>query len=149
MIKPKYMNDYNHIKEIIMNLEGKCDNIGYIGKIHTIDDILFDKFYEQSFSGSILLNIKFTAEVVSIEEDAIIDCKIIKANEDGIVAEGSYPIFIIIDGDYEKLSFLKIDDTIKVKVLKWDISREKNLIRTVGRYIETSNKELEIKEDNE
>lgn len=146
MIKPKYMNNSKYIKELVMDLEGKCDNSGYIDKIYSIDKVLFDKFYEQSFSGSILLNINFTADIVSIEKDDIIQCKVIKANEDGIVAEGTYPIFVIIDGDYEKLSFLNVDDMIKVKILKWDISREKNLIRAVGRYIE--DKEMEIIKDN-
>lgn len=150
MIKPKYMNDYNYIKNIIMSLENTCIEVGYIEKIHSVDKIIFDKFYEQSFCGSLLLIVNFTANIVSIKNEQEIECRVMKSNEDGIVAEGAYPIFVIIDDDYENISFLNIDDIIKVKILKWNISREKNLIRAVGRYIgKSKDKEIEINEDIE
>lgn len=150
MIKPKYINDKSYIEKTIKELENTCNEYGYIDKIHEILTITFDKFYEQSFSGSLLVDVEFIADVVSIKVDDEIECQIVKANEDNIIAEGTYPIYVIIDGDYETLSFIEPMDIIKVKILKWDISREKNLIKAIGKYI--SNKEMDIienKEDNE
>ena len=130
----------------IQKKEGKCIKEGFVKKINKINKITFHKFYEQNFSGSVLFNVEFNAEIISVEVDEIIECKIVKASEDGIVAQGEYPIFVIIDGDYENLDFLDVGDIINIQVLKYETTLDRNIIKTVGKYI--SNKELDIDNNN-
>ena len=136
IILPKYINDKEYILNKIYKMEKNCNLEGYIEKIHKINNIIFNKFYEQNFSGSILIDINFNTDIINLEIDDIIECKVIKADEDGIVAEGLYPIYIIIDGDYEKLSFIQIGNIIKVKILQKEISINKNIIKAVAKYID-------------
>ena len=146
MILPKYINDKKYLKDKIYDKEKKCDLEGYIQKVHKINKITFDKFYEQNFSGSILIDIDFNADVINLEVGDIVECKIVKADEDGIIAKGEYPIFIVIDNDYEKLSFINIGDIVEVEILKKEICMKKNIIKAVAKYI---NKEELIKEYTE
>lgn len=135
IIKPKYINDETYILQKLKDIEKTCTENGYIQEVVSVSKMEFFKFYEQSFSGSMILNVYFNANVVTLENDEVIKCKIVKSDEDGIIAESTYPIIIIIQGDYEDLSFLQIDDIIDVKILKWEISRERNLIKAIGQYI--------------
>lgn len=145
MILPKYINDKKYIHDKIYEKEKKCNIEGYIEKIYKINTISFNKFYEQNFSGSILINVNFNADIINVEIGDIIECKVMKANEDGIVAQGLYPIFVIIDGDYEQLSFINIDDIINVKIVKKEISINRNIIKAVGKYID---KDIIVNLDN-
>lgn len=140
MILPKYFNDNQYIKKKIKEKEKKCDidGEGYINKINDITNISFYKFYEQNFSGSIIINVEFNADIININIGDIIECKVMKVSEDGIVVEGLYPIYAIIDGDYEELSFIKINDIINIKIIKKDISTEQNIIKAVGIYIKNN-----------
>lgn len=145
MISPKFIKDKEYIINKIYEKEKKCNLEGYIEKINTINSIEFSKFYEQNFSGSILVNIDFNADVVNLKIGQIIKCKILKSDEDGIVAEGTYPIFIIVEGEFENLSFINVNDIIDVKVLKKEISISKNIIKAIAKYIpETEPKEKNI-----
>lgn len=146
MIKPKYLNNKEYIINNLRKKEGKCIEEGFIKTINNINKIKFYKFYEQNFSGSILLEVEFNVDIITLDINEEIECKIIKSSEDGIVAQGEYPIFIIIDGDYENLDFLRVDDIINVKILQYEISIDRNIIKAVGKYI--SNKEYKINENN-
>ena len=149
MILPKYLNDREYIINKIYEKEKKCILEGYIMKIHKINSIKFNKFYEQNFSGGILIDINFNVDIVNLEIGQTIECKIIKADEDGIVAEGLFPIYIIIDGDYERLSFIEVGDIVKVMILQEEISINRNIIKAVGKYITKTEtnviKKIEIK----
>ena len=152
IIEPKYLGCKSHIENLIKKREHMCDEDGYyIEKIYKINSIKFNRFYDQNFSGNILVDVNFNADIVSIQNNTIIEADIIKANEDGIIAQGIYPIYIIIDSDYENLSYLKEGDKIKVNILKWDINRnknkKKNVIKAVGEFISLVNEETE--EENE
>jgi len=138
MIPPKYLNDKEYIINKIYEKEKKCILEGYIKKIYKINNITFHKFYEQNFSGGILINVNFNADIVNLDIGQHVKCKIIKADEDGIIAEGLYPIYIIIDGDYEKLSFIEVGNMIDVEILKKEISINRNIIKAVGKYISFS-----------
>lgn len=136
MILPKNINDKEYIKGKIYEKEKKCDLEGYIDKIHKINKVTFHKFYEQNFLGSILINIDFNADIVNLDIGDVLECKIVKADEDGLIAKGIYPIFIVIDNDYEKLSFINIGDIVKVEILKKEICMKKNIIKAVAKYID-------------
>ena len=135
MIKPKYINDEQYILQKLKDMEKTCTEYGYIQEVVSVSKLEFYKFYEQSFSGSIILNVYFNTNIVTVENNEIVKCKIVKSDEDGIIAESTYPIIIIIQGDYEDLAFLDIDDIIDVKIIKWEISRERNIIKAIGKYI--------------
>ena len=127
---------------MIYKKEKTCEEEGYFHKINEIVDISFHSYYEQDFSGSILYKVTFNVDIVCLEIDEIVECKIVQANEDGVVASATFPIFIIINDYYEKLSFLNVGDIIKVKIYKWQISLDKSLIKAAGTFIE--DKEIEI-----
>lgn len=146
MILPKYLNNKEYIKTKIYEKEKKCDIEGYIEKIHKINDISFNKFYEQDFSGSIVINVNFNIDIINVNIGDIVECKVMKSDEDGIVAQGIYPICIIIDGDYEQLSFIKINDIIKVEIIQKEISIDRNIIKAVGKYC-IFDKEIDIDKD--
>lgn len=144
MIEPKYLNDKKYIEKILLEKEKKCDREGYIEKINKINEIKFYKFYEQNFSGSILIKVNFNVDIINISNDEIIECTIIKIDEDSIVAEGIHPILIILNDDYENLSYLEEGDIIEVRITNWDISIDKNIIKGVGKFV----KKIELKKDN-
>lgn len=144
IIDPKHLNDKKYIEKIIYDKENHCEKEGYITKINKINEIKFKKFYEQNFSGSILIDVNFNVDIISLDINDIIYCKIIQANEDGIVAQGDNPIFVIIDSDFEKLNFLEKDDIISVKIIECEVSLERNYIKAVGQYL---NKENNINTD--
>lgn len=148
MISPKFINDKEYIINKIYEKEKKCNLEGYIEKINSINSIKFSKFYEQNFSGNILVNINFNADIVNLDIGEIIKCKVIKADEDGIVAEGLYPIYIIIDGEFENLSFINVNDIIDVEILKREISISRNIIKAVAKYIPTKEEEIDKDKDN-
>jgi len=135
MISPEFINNSKYIKDKIYEKEKKCNLEGYIEKINSINSIKFHKFYEQNFSGSVLINVNFDADIVNLDIGEIIKCKILKADEDGIFAEGTYPIYIIIEGEYEDLSFLNVNDIIDVKIMKRKISIASNIIKAVAKYV--------------
>ena len=150
MIKPKYIHDKKYIHDIIYQKEKKCEKEGYIEKINKINDISFFKFYDQNFTGSILVDVDFNVNLVSLNINDVINCIIVKANEDGIVAQGQFPIFIIIDADFEDLIFLKVGDEIKVKIIQSEISIDRNIIRAVGKFISVKDNNIDNnKDDNE
>jgi len=135
MISPRFINDQKYIINKIYEKEKKCNLEGYIEKINKINSIKFNKFYEQNFSGSILVDVDFNADIVNLNIGEIVKCKVIKSDEDGIVAEGTYPIYIIIDGEFENLSFINVNDIIDVEILKREISISRNIIKAVAKYV--------------
>ena len=143
LVNPIHQNDKDYIKNLIYKKEKTCEEEGYFHKINKIIDISFHSYYEQDFSGSVLIKVTFNVDIVCVDVNEIVYCKIVQANEDGIVAEGTYPLYIIINDYYEKLSFLNTGDIIKVKIYKWQISIDKNLIKAAGNYIE-EDKEMSI-----
>jgi len=136
IIPAEFINDSQYITNKIYEKEKKCNLEGYIEKINSINSIKFDKFYEQNFSGSVLININFNANIVNLDIGEIVQCKILKADEDGIFAEATYPIYIIIEGEYEDLSFLNVHDIIDVQIIKMEISIASNIIKAVAKYVE-------------
>ena len=143
MIPPSEMKNKKYIYDKILEKKNTCINEGYIKEIIQILDISFHKFYEQNFSGNILITVEFEADVIDVEIDDIIQCKIVKADVDGIIAEAVYPIYTMVK-DYEKLDFLKEDDIIKVKILKKQIGIKNNIIKTVSSFIEKVEMEQQL-----
>ena len=137
MISPQFINDQQYIIDKIHEKEKKCNLEGYIEKINKINSIKFNKFYHQNFSGSILVDVDFNADVVNLNIGEVVKCKVIKSDEDGIVAQGTYPIYIIIDGEFEDLSFINVNDIIDVKIIKREISISRNIIKAVAKYVPT------------
>ena len=147
MISPQFINDQQYIINKIHEKEKKCNLEGYIEKINSINSIKFNKFYQQNFSGSILVDVDFNADIVNLNIGEIAKCKVIKSDEDGIVAQGTFPIYIIIDGEFENLSFINVGDIIDVEILKREISISRNIIKAVAKYVPTDeNNEKDLSE---
>ena len=143
MIPPSEMRNKRYIENKISEKKNTCINEGYIKEIHEIINISFHKFYEQNFSGNILINVEFEADIIDVSIGDTIQCKVVKADTDGIIAESVYPIYTMVK-DYEKLSFLQEGDIIKVEILQKQIGIKNNIIKTVSNFLEKVEMEQQL-----
>lgn len=113
-------------KRIKNEMEGKCINDGYVkkGSIKVISRSTGRVLVSQ-FNGSVVYNVRYSADICNPLEGALINAKVININKMGILLNGGdddpSPLQIIMAKQHhinnEVFEKLKVGDKVKVKVL--------------------------------
>jgi DNA-directed RNA polymerase subunit E'/Rpb7 len=139
-INPSEIN--TEFKQNLLNIlrnevEGKCNKEGYIEK-GSIDITNYGNLYTEviRYRGDIRVKVIFTAKVVNPTKDDIIECKIKRYNQFGIMAiSGPLNIVIPFDDKHQNTNF-NIGQSLKVKIVESELILNSNQINVCATFID-------------
>ena len=146
-IPPKSLNkDINKsiLKHLRKELEGKCIKDGYIKKnsISIVNKGL-GKIEKGQFTGNIIYDIEYVAEVCNPSEGQILQCKVISINKIGVIAivsdEENQPIKILLPKYTHRenniFKDIKEGDMIETEVIGKRFELNSPFISVVGKLL--------------
>ena len=139
-INPSEIN--TEFKQNLLNIlrnevEGKCNKEGYIEK-GSVDINNYGNLYTEviRYRGDIRIKVIFTAKVVNPTKDDIIECKIKRYNQFGIMAI-SGPLNIVIPfDDKNKDNNYTIGQSLIVKIIESELILNSNQINVCATFID-------------
>lgn len=139
-INPSEIN--TEFKQNLLNIlrnevEGKCNKEGYIEK-GSVDITNYGNLYTEviRYRGDIRIKVIFTAKVVNPTKDDIIECKIKRYNQFGIMAiSGPLNIVIPFDDKHQNTNF-NIGQSLKVKIVESELILNSNQINVCATFID-------------
>ena len=138
--------DKNLLIKLRNEFEGKCNENGYIekGSIEIIDhDTLNTEVIR--FSGSVRVKVYYTGKVVNPIKGDIIECKIKRFNQFGLMAYvGPLNIVIPFDND-NKLNDFKEGQNLKVKIVDSEIILNDNQMSVYATFYDSKNEIKNVK----
>ena len=144
-------NFNNNLLNILKNEVGGCKNEGYIDK-ESVKIINIGKLFTEviRYRGSVRVKVDFTANVLNPLKDDIIQCKIKRKNQFGLMAiAGPINIVIPLDNINVDESKINIGETVKVKVVKSEIILNSNEINIFATYFDESKENSKPKENKQ
>lgn len=157
----------NNIMLKLKELEGKCNNIGYIANIQDITEIGEGQILPENFTGSLIYKINFNCKMYIPTNDTIILSKIEFITSELIIAAiGPIKIFISKQNISQKWDSefynkendrkLKKEDIVKTFIVNTRINKNDSQIKTIGKLIDYPTKaeidkyyQMELKKDPE
>lgn len=140
----KYENTI--MEKLCKNLENVCSKHGYIKK-NSIKIIKrsVGYFKEHHFNGNLAFDLCCIAEICNPAQDSIVKCVVKAKNTLGLLAEGSYDNYVILEVTVPKISYMlqseidlddiHIGDEINVQVCGKKFMLYDNKISIVGKVI--------------
>ena len=157
IIKPEYINKNinNNIIEILKdNVGDKCTKDGYIQKDSiNIMKKSTAKLMTHNFSGNLIIDVQYSANICNPVRGNIINCKITHINKFGIQAE-NFPLSVIVAKQYhnnkELFKNLNIGQDIDILVIGKRYSLNNNVIDIIGKLANDKNTEkfINTNDDN-
>jgi DNA-directed RNA polymerase subunit E'/Rpb7 len=130
-IEPSQLIGYKKfIQEEINNLNGKClGEYGFIQEITKIISLKQENVFTQNFTGGLIFNVKFEANVINPQIGSCIKMQVVQ-NKDVFLAKNGPLICIIANSS--KLDNIEIGDYVNIIVLIKEINYNSNIIKLVG-----------------
>jgi DNA-directed RNA polymerase subunit E'/Rpb7 len=142
------MFDENLLNTLRTNVEGKCNREGYIekGSVEIINHGTLNTEVIR-YRGDVRVKVNFTAKVVNPVKGDIIECKIKRFNQFGIMAfAGPLNIVIPFENKEKNINF-NIGQILKVEIVESDIVLNQNQIDVYAKFydkkIDNSNNKSE------
>ena len=129
------MFDENLLNTLRTNVEGKCNREGYIekGSVEIINHGTLNTEVIR-YRGDVRVKVNFTAKVVNPVKGDIIECKIKRFNQFGIMASaGPLNIVIPFENKEKNINF-NIGQILKVEIVESDIVLNQNQIDVYARF---------------
>lgn len=129
------MFDENLLNTLRTNVEGKCNREGYIekGSVEITNHGTLDTEVIR-YRGDVRVKVNFTAKVVNPVKGDVIECKVKRFNQFGIMASAG-PLNIVIPFENkQKNTNFNIGQILKVEIVESDIVLNQNQIDVYAKF---------------